>query len=157
METRGYETINDRTSGWGPGVDGDAQPDADATPEANATRLARTRVARQVGDPTVTPSTEDRKRGYGGDYDATAGAGDYGVVDWESSDETVGTDYALEYSGSNTALDDSHSEQSVSNRTAKALPTSDLVEPGIETVGSIVDRTSGFGHTDGSQSDRKDS
>ena len=41
METRGYETINDRSAGWGPGVDVNLQPDADAAVEATGTRLGK--------------------------------------------------------------------------------------------------------------------
>lgn len=157
-ETRGYQTINDRTDGWGPGVDEDLQPDADAAKESTATRVARLKVARKSGNAGVTPDTHDRTRGKGGEFDPTDGAdGGYDVKDWEGSDATVGTDYDVEYTGSNTNMGTTGTDVLATGRTAKALPTSDLVEPDIETVGSIVDRTSGWGHEDGSQADRKDS
>jgi hypothetical protein len=143
METRGYLTINDRTDGWGAGVDENAQPTRDATPEALATRLARDLSARTTGNPTSTPDTDDRSAGYGGA--------------WEEAPVAIGVDYDLEVTGSAVPLDSNDADAASANRSVKAATVSDLVAPGIETVGSIVDRTDGWGHTSGSQSDRKDS
>jgi hypothetical protein len=160
-ETRGYETINDRTDGWGPGVDAEAQPDADASAEAVATRLARLRKARKDAEAGVNSDIADRTEGAGGAFDATAGADDgYGVKAWEESPLDVGANRDLDVAtGSNTALGTSDSEATVTGRTATALPTSDLVPDTyerVETVGSIVDRTEGWGHASGTQNDRKD-
>ena len=134
-ETRGYQTINDRTDGWGPGVVENDQPTADATPEAKTTRWGRSRVARVSSKPNVTDTAYN--------FELTG---------------TVAT------SGSNTALGSSHPEVAVTNRTSTALPTSAVAanrdaladERVDNTVGSIVDRTDGWGHSAGTQNDRKD-
>jgi len=154
METRGYETINDRTSGWGHS-DG-TQPTADPAAETTDDRLERQYLTREKGVATSNPDNKDRLRGKGGTFVATGGADDgYGVKAWEGSDTAVGTGYDITVSGTNVDQKDT-SEEASANRTALALPTSDLVEPGIETVGSIVDRTDGWGHSTGTQTDRKD-
>lgn len=193
-ETRGYQTIKDRTSGWGAGygpggsgtlgyVDPSLQPTADATPETTDERAdkqlntagATVGVGRKQGKPLTPPDNNDRTVGYGGEFTPTGGA-DNGYRDdtvkdiWDDevaapatlgsvanpkSDNTF-TGTAVEY---DETVD---SEFLASGRTSTALPTSAVAAHRTEasdelknyTVSSIVDRTSGWGHTSGSQADR---
>ena len=182
-ETRGYETIVDRTDGWGPGVVAEDQPDADAAKEVVATRVTRVLGARKQGTPGDTPDTDDRTRGYGGTFDPSDGAdGGYDVKDWESSDEDLGVDYDVEYTGSNTARTATDTEASISVRSgltttagrtvdtrATVLISDDTLDASgvIDDNGaarraevqrtSIVDRTDGWGHGDGNSAYRRDS
>lgn len=145
-ETRGYETIVDRTDGWGHSEG--TNPSADATPEVVADRVDRSLAARKSFKEAVDSSIADRGLTEQQFADAAA---DYknGVFVDEAGDPETGTGSNTEHTATDTAA-------LASARTSTALPTSDLVEPGIETVGSIVDRTDGWGHEDGTQSDRKD-
>lgn len=157
-ETRGYETINDRSAGWGPGVDPGAQPIADASKEVTATRAGRLLATRKSFEESPDPAIVDRTVGYGGEFDPTGGSGDYGVgvaigdetpvsladpadyangvfVDEEGDPET-GT-------GTNTAHTENDSDFKSSARTS--TKPSGALDP---TIGSIVDRTYGWGHDD---------
>ncbi len=194
-DTIGYQTINDRTSGWGQGygdpqtgggvgtlgyVDPSLQPVADATPEATddrADRLLNTAgatvgIGRLQGSPLESPDTQDRSHGFGGVFDPTGGA-DHGYRDdtaediWDDENATIGTDSDVTYTGSAVEYDETSDSEfqatDSTGRTAEALPTSDvgphqadLADVAVDyTVGSIVDRTGGWGHNKGSQTDRK--
>lgn len=157
-ETRGYETINDRSDGWGPGVNPSIQPIADAPKEATATRAGRQLAARKSFEESPDPAIVDRTVGYGGEFDPTEGSGDYGVgvaigdetpvsladpadyangvfVD-ENGDPETGT-------GSNTYNNKDDNDFKSSARTS--IKPSGALDP---TIGSIVDRTYGWGHDD---------
>lgn len=111
-ETRGYETINDRTDGWGPGVDEDLVPTEDAEREPIEERVTRevkeynepTGSARPQAVATDTPDLLDREKGAGGDFDTTAGADEGYRTDgpdevWEDEDLDLGEDYDLTETG----------------------------------------------------------
>lgn len=180
-DTIGYQTIVDRTDGWGEGygdggvgtlgyVDPNAQPTADATPETLDERADRLLAARKQGDVSSDPDLTERSKGFGGEFDTTAGA-DNGYrtsgpdAIWDAESESIGTSKDVTFTGSNTEYDEtSDPEFDVTNRTSVALPTSSVaahrtsleVVGNLNTVGSIVDRTDNWGHSAGSQSDRKD-
>lgn len=175
-ETRGYETINDRSDGWGPGVDGEDQPTADATPEDAATRVARALAERKTFAESPDPAIVDRSVGYGGTFDPTAGAGDYGIGNLD--EETPVTlpdpaDYAhgVFYdasgdpeagTGNNTPHSTTDSEATATGRTADTRTTVQLNDATEDKRAeaqraSILDRNGGWGHEDGSFTYRKDS
>lgn len=92
-ETRGYQTINDRTDGWGVGVVEADQPTADATPEATSARIGR-EVAVRNSDPVQVD----------GAYETPPSDGE--ILTWDSS---------------NTAKTTAHSDVAATNRTKQAL------------------------------------
>lgn len=128
-DTRGFETINDRTDGWGPGVDESLQPDADATPESRNARITRLKKVRKKVKADNVPDTNDREKGAGGEFDTTAGADDGYRTDgpsdvWDDESLTVGTDFDLEAeTGSNTTYAAGDAEVDSSQRASKPLPT----------------------------------
>lgn len=182
-DTIGAATIVDRVEGWGHTAASDTNRKDNATwgnaagntitatdssKEVTDDRADRLLITRKSGNPTDTPDTDDRSRGLGKTIDTTKGA-DLGYVaapKWEAGAVALGVDYDVEYTGSQVEYDEtSDSEFLASGRTSVALPTSDLVAPAtphnlyahadFDTVGSIVDRSAGWGHNKGSQTDRK--
>lgn len=128
-ETRGYNTIVDRTDGWGPGVDEDLIPDADAAKENIAARVTRevkeydeaTGSARPQATAPESPDLLDRDKGVGGDFDTTAGADEGYRTDgpdavWAAENEDLGTDYDLVETGSFENPSVSGPEHSVAGR-----------------------------------------
>lgn len=157
-ETRGYETIADRTLTVAEIARGDALPAKDADPEDTATRAGKQLKARKSFEENPDPAIVDRTVGYGGEFDPTGGSGDYGVgvaigdetpvsladpadyangvfVD-ENGDPETGT-------GTNTANNKDDNDFKSSARTS--TKPSGALDP---TIGSIVDRTYGWGHDD---------
>lgn len=128
-ETRGYQTINDRTDGWGPGVDEELQPDADAAEESRNTRIAKLKKVRKRVQADDVPDHNDRTKGKGGEIDVTAGADNGYRTDgpdavWDDEDFDLGTDFELEAeTGSNTAYASTDAEIDGSQRASKPLPT----------------------------------
>lgn len=119
-DTHGYETINDRTSGWGP--EATTPPTADAAKEVVATRVGRAVEARA----SVAPA--------------------------DGVEPTWGT---------NTAMTTTSTEVSVDNRTKDARDTVNLDDATVAKREeaertSILDRTSGWGHTSGTFTHRND-
>jgi hypothetical protein len=184
VNVSGASSIVDRVEGWGHDDSSDSNREdngtwtgasitaTDASKESTATRVARNLKARKTFKEASDPAIVDRTVGYGSAFDPTAGAGGYvddledetpvslpdaadyanGVFFDEAGDAEAGT-------GSNTASSTTDTDALASGRTSVALPTSDLTPDAyerVETVGSIVDRTDGWGHSDASTADRED-
>jgi hypothetical protein len=128
-ETRGYQTINDRTDGWGPGVDEELQPDSDAAQESRNSRIGRLKKVRKRAKAGTTPDNLDRTKGAGGEFDTTASADDGYRTDgpgdvWDNESLTLGTDFDLDAeTGSNTAYAAGDARVDSTQRASKPLPT----------------------------------
>ena len=189
-ETRGAATIVDRVEGWGHTAASDSNREdngtwgtsggntitaTDASKEVVATRVARSLAARKTFKEDSDPAIADRTVGYGGAFDPTLGAGNYGIDNLE--DETPVTlpnaadyangvfrdesDVAESGTGANTARTASDTEALASARTADSRTTvllndDDAASRAESARTSIRDRTSGWGHTSGSLTYRND-
>lgn len=163
----GAASIVDRREGWGhkSGTDINRKDDDnwdsaivanDASPEDQATRLGKQLRVRNSFSETNDPAIVDRVDGEVTRQDIEDAKADYrnGIYVDKDGNNIVDD---LEFDDADVTIPTNGTEALATGRTSTALPTSDLVPPGIDTVGSIVDRTDGWGHKDGTQGDRKDS
>lgn len=177
-ETRGAATIVDRVEGWGHSSASDSNREdnttwgsasgnsitaTDASKESTATRVARARRLRKSFSEVGPADLVDRTAGYGTetsmDDETPVSITDpldykYGIFRDETNSAETG-------SGSNTAHTTSDTEALASGRTADSRDTVLLNDDDANSRAesartSLRDRTSGWGHTDGSMTYRND-
>lgn len=139
--------LNDRAEGWGHTAgDGDLLDDDDwetmaedpdfnddTTNERLGNSVDTTDAdSREYGGPEQSGDLFDRTEGYG---QSNGDPGDDVSIDFDSNSS------ALNYTGSNTPLDDSSTEADATNRNAEEPSEEDRQKA------SIQDRTDGYGHT----------
>lgn len=169
-ETRGAATIVDRVEGyghadatdsnreddgtWGAATEGTGAANTitatDASKEVAATRVARARAARKVAKAANHPDNVDRSEGYAANLEGSA----------QADPSTATADLGVA-TGSNTAHTTSDSEALATGRTADSRDTTllnddDAASRAESERASVRDRSSGWGHTDGSFSYRND-
>lgn len=120
VDTRGFQTINDRTDGWGHNVDEDLQPDADAAKQTTSDRVAKLKKERKVANVGVNPDTHDRSEGIGGVFDPTRGSVNGYLDASDDEDLDIGEDFEIEVTGSDTARTVDDPEVSSFKRPAEA-------------------------------------
>jgi hypothetical protein len=159
---------------WG-SASGNSLTQTDASKESTATRVARERRLRKSFAEANQVDNVDRTAGYGGDFTGIGGAGSYGFENMDAEtpvsladplDYTYGifrdeTNSAETGTGSNTAHSTSDSEALASGRTADTRNTVQLNDGNAtkrdeSARTSLRDRTSGWGHTDGTYTYRND-